>query len=89
MKGVPQKPDPRRAGIRVPIRVTLGEEKAEVEPREVQQEAEPLPRRMGITMAELENMGTQQTAQDVQLNDEVQWPKRVIPKPAEAGLKSS
>ena len=57
IKGLPQQPDPKRAGIRIPIRVTLGDERAEVEPREVQKDAEPLPRRMGITMAELEKYG--------------------------------
>ena len=57
MKGLPQQPDPKRAGLRVPIRVTLGEEAIHVEPREVQQQVEPLPRRMGITMTELEKYG--------------------------------
>ena len=85
MKGVPQKPDPRRAGIRVPIRVTLGVETAEVEPREVQQEAEPLPRRMGITMTDLENMDTQQTVQDAQPGEAVQWQRKGTRQPA--GIK--
>ena len=57
MQGLPQQPDPKRPGLRVPIRITLGEEVTEVQPREVQKDVEPLPRRMGITATELEKYG--------------------------------
>ena len=87
MKGLPQQPDPKRAGLRVPIRVTLGEEAIHVEPREVQQQVEPLPRRMGITMTELENMDIQIIAQVVRQRGEVPWQRRGTRKPAETGFR--
>ena len=82
MKGVPQQPDPKRTGIRVPIRITLGEEMAEVEPREVQKDAEPLPRRMGITMVELEKYGYTEIVLDAQPSDVAQWQRKGTRKPA-------
>ena len=57
MQGLPQQPDPKRPGLRVPIRITLGDEVIEAQPREVQKDIEPLPRRMGITVTELEKYG--------------------------------
>ena len=45
MQGVPQQVDPRKAGIKVPVVVNLGDEVHEMMPREAQEPQDPLPRR--------------------------------------------
>ena len=76
MKGVPQKPDPRRSGMRIPIKVTLDEEPGEMAPREIQDPEGFLSRRRGIGKEDLENTATQTTVQDAMQRNEVRSPRK-------------